>query len=753
MRNFFIIILTFFIQITFAQIQKNSKWSDLFSYNNVLAFKEKDGIVLAATDNGLFYYNTNTGEIRKLSKANGLHEVKISAFDYDPINNIALIGYQSGNLDVVTENGVTYIVDIPLSTSYNGNKRINHISIIGDMAILSVGYGVSIFNLKKKEFGDTCFFSLGNSFENVNEATIKDNVVYAATANGLKSHVLNVTFSVYSTWNNIPGNYTQIASGDIIAIATNNTVLLGNGAVFTPLSASFTSVNDIKVEGTQVLVTDDTRMLVFSSSGGLQNTIDFGEPLNTSGLVKGQFYAGTKFSGLMDVKGSSYKPDGPYSNTAYKIQIIDDKIWVSNGGRDGRYNPPVDPRPDLGFYFFDGTQWVYPSYFKNNPIVFNILDVVPNPTNNEVFITNYSQTTGQGIYKFNYNKSTKDFDFVKYYSLSSDNDFNLNRPVGLMFDTNNNLIGSMAFSISNSDVSSSLLFYDKTSDRFLVSSLKVIAAAQKPIFYDDLIWLPTPRQNYFVVYDHNKTPTVLSDDKIYLLDKNTGLPASGNGTLSVAADKYGDVWIGADRGLRVLSNATNSIKGNPKTEPIVITQNGITEELFKDLQVIQIEVDSGNQKWVSIDGGGVFYLSGNGEKTLLQFNKNNSPLPTDTVTDIKIDPKTGKVYFCTYDGIVVYQGDVVNVGDGFSNIKVYPNPVVTAQYKGNVKITGLAERTNIRITDAAGNVVHQAVATGGFYEWNLNNTRGQRVASGMYFVLMTNADGTDKATAKIAIIN
>jgi ligand-binding sensor domain-containing protein len=265
--------------------------------------------------------------------------------------------------------------------------------------------------------------------------------------------------------------------------------------------------------------------------------------------------------------------------------------------------------------------------------------------------------------------------------------------------------------------------------------------------------LPTPRQNYFVAYNYNNTPTSLSDDKKYVFDKTFGLPDSAAGTLSVSLDKSGDVWIGSDRGLRVLSGGASSLDNNPKVEPIIITQNGLAEELFKDLGILQIETDSGNQKWVSVDGGGVFYLSSNGENTIQHFTAVNSPLPDDTVTDIKVDPKTGKVYFVTFEGIVVYQGDVSNVTSNFGDVKVYPNPVVTAQYKGNVKITGLAEKTNIRITDAAGNLVHSAVARGGYYEWNLNNPRGSRVASGIYFVLMTNEDGTDKATAKIAVVN
>jgi hypothetical protein len=78
---------------------------------------------------------------------------------------------------------------------------------------------------------------------------------------------------------------------------------------------------------------------------------------------------------------------------------------------------------------------------------------------------------------------------------------------------------------------------------------------------------------------------------------------------------------------------------------------------------------------------------------------------------------------------------------------------VYSQFKGKVTIKGLAEKTNIRITDAAGNIVHSAVARSGYYEWDLNNLRGARVASGIYFVLMTNEDGSDKATAKIAVVN
>ena len=239
---------------------------------------------------------------------------------------------------------------------------------------------------------------------------------------------------------------------------------------------------------------------------------------------------------------------------------------------------------------------------------------------------------------------------------------------------------------------------------------------------------------------------------IFIIKLDNNLPS--NGVVSVAVDLNDDVWIGTREGLRILPDVESALNDlTPQTEPIVITQGGVGEELFRDNTVLQIAVDSGNHKWVSVDGGGVYYLSEDGQQTIKQFTKENSPLPTNSVTDIKIDELTGKVYFATFDGIVVYQGDVASVTSEFGNVSVYPNPVVQSQFRGNVTIRGLANKANIRITDAAGNLVHSAIARGGFYEWNLNNQKGKRVASGVYFVLMTNDDASSKATIKIAVVN
>ncbi len=720
--------------------------------------KEDNGKIVAAAENGIFYYTISSGEITKLSKANGLHEVKISAFDYNPQSKIALIGYQNGSLDVVSPDGITYVVDIPIATGYNGSKRINHISITGDLAVISVGYGVSIFDLKKKEFKDSAFFLSGGVYEASNEATIFGNKVFSVTNTGLKSHEMNTTFPVFNTWiTEMAGAFRHIDSEGILSFSSATTGYLYNNGTSVPLSQAFTNVRDVVVNSNNIIVTDLNRVYTFNTNGNFNNTVSFGEECNTATTVGSSVYGGTVLSGIKNESNNSFKPDGPYFNYAYKMSLYgDNQILVSTGGRENRFNTAISNPKNPGFYYFNGMEWIYPSYFIGNTTRFNVLDVVSDPSNpDDIFFTNYVTAPGRGVYKMKYNAASKDFTFSKNYNLGTDN-FSARRAVGIAFDDANNLFVTIAFSSDGPEVGqlTAIGAYDRATDDFLIKNTTTLGAAQKPLFYEGLLWIPIPRLSALVAYDAKKTVNT-SDDTAYILNQSNGFDPNSGGNISVALDKSGDAWIGGDLGLRVLPNAVSAVKtpASATVEPIIIEQNGLGEELFRDSQILQIEVDAGDHKWVSVDGGGVYYLSADGQQTVKHFTKENSPLPTNSITDIKVDKKTGKVYFASYDGIVTYQGDVSDVTSGFGNVLVYPNPVVYSNFKGKVTIKGLAEVTNIRIADAAGNVVHSAVARGGYYEWDLNNQRGARVASGVYFVLMTNEDGSDKATAKIAVVN
>ncbi|MBC7556322.1 MAG: T9SS type A sorting domain-containing protein [Chryseobacterium sp.] len=738
-KKLILFCVIFYLSLFKSQNISTGKWSDLFSYNNVLVLREDTDRIIAATENGIFYFTPSTGEIKKLSKANGLHDVKISAFDYNPITKIGLIGYVSGAMDVVTPEGISLVVDIPIATGYSGSKKINHISISGNDAIISAGYGVSIFKLDKKEFADTAFFNDSGVFNAANESVIKDNVVYSATSNGVKSHAMDVSFPIYSSWaKSVEGNFTQISSNDFIYAGTSTEVFKGSGATFSSFKTGFTGIKDIITNNSTVLVADTQNVSRFDPSGTLQKNINIGQNINTALQFKNQIYTGTNLSGIFDESLQPYKPDGPYSNTSYKIDIVGQQIVVSTGGRDA-YNLPIIR--NLGYYYFDGTQWKYPEFFKSFNGSLNVLDAVINPAKpREIFFTNYTFADGNmGIYRM------EDNVFAKQY-VSTGTFYN--RVGGLTFDENNQLFASAT------DVSKFGFYYFNSANDTFTQVLVVNGFhVQKPFANSGILYVFSPRTGGgILLYNYNNTPSSLSDDSYKVLRETNNIPSPA--VISAALDKDDVLWIGSEKGLRTIQNPKDVISAaSPQTENIVIVQNGLPEELFRDSAILQIAVDSGNQKWVSLDGGGIYYLSSDGQKTITHFTKANSPLPTDNVTDIKVDEKSGKVYFVTLDGIVIYQGDVANVTSNFGDVLVYPNPVVYANYKGNVKIRGLAEKTNIRITDAAGNLVHQAVARGGYHEWDLNNQRGKRVASGIYFVLMSNEDGTDTATAKIAVVN
>ncbi|WP_431611968.1 hypothetical protein [Chryseobacterium sp. 'Rf worker isolate 10'] len=737
------------LQFTKAQVISSKKWADLFSYNNVFAMKEDNGKIIAATENGIFYYTIATGEITKLSKANGLHNIGITAFDYNPQTKTGLIGYENGSMDVITPQEIKYIVDIPIATGYNGNKKINHISITGNQAVISVGYGLSIFNLNNKEFGDSTFFLNGGIYEASNEATIFGNKVYSVTNTGLKSHQMNTTFPVYSTWTTeVPGAFKHIDSESELVFSNATAAYAYNNGAPIQLPTNFSNIRDVVVTSNTIIVTDN-RVYTYGINGVSQNAVSLGEECNTALTAGGKILGGTVLSGIKDEGNTTYKPSGPYFNIAYNINLFDNnQMLVSTGARANNYNEPVINPKKPGFYYFNGTEWIYPSYFINNTKYINILDATISPfSNNEVFFANYTMFDN-GVYKMKYNASSKDFEFVKYYNLGAQPYYR--RPVGFATDSQSNLFVSFGFNDGNPSIG----IFDKAADDFVIKKLVLASdGIQKTVFHENMLWTPLPRSNNFWVYDY-KNATNLSDDTNYILAENNGLPGSSGGVLSVAFDKAGDAWIGTNSGLRVMPSASSEIKNShPTMEPIVIEQNGLGEELFRESAILQIAVDGGDHKWVSIDGGGVYYLSSDGQKTIKHFTKENSPLPTNSVTDIKIDKKTGKVYFVTYNGIVTYQGDVADVTSNFGDVLVYPNPVVYSNFKGKVTIKGLAEKTNIRIVDAAGNVVHSAVARGGYYEWDLSNQKGIRVASGIYFVLMTNEDGSDKATAKIGVVN
>jgi hypothetical protein len=110
-------------------------------------------------------------------------------------------------------------------------------------------------------------------------------------------------------------------------------------------------------------------------------------------------------------------------------------------------------------------------------------------------------------------------------------------------------------------------------------------------------------------------------------------------------------------------------------------------------------------------------------------------------------------------------GIVIQVGASSSldNVKVYPNPYKpgTGSIYDNsslgegIVFSNLTPNANIKIFNIAGELVAEFNETNGDgkYLWNTRNSKGEKVASGVYIYYIKNpADGKQKAKGRIVII-
>ena len=247
-----------------------------------------------------------------------------------------------------------------------------------------------------------------------------------------------------------------------------------------------------------------------------------------------------------------------------------------------------------------------------------------------------------------------------------------------------------------------------------------------------------------------------------LNNKSLIIKTSTNGNLPtndvrcLAIDNRNQLWIGTVRGLRIISSVDSFLSETEiQTKPIIINEefNGQTlaQELFFEQFILDIVVDGANRKWVSIADSGVFLISPNGQETIYHFTKDDSPLPSNIVNDIEIDGVTGEVFFATDKGLVSFKGSATRPSETLENVYAYPNPV-RPEFTGTVKISGLTNKANIKITDIEGNLVYETTSEGGTIEWDTTAFGKYRVSSGVYMILVAAQDGIDTIVKKVMII-
>ncbi|WP_291047951.1 two-component regulator propeller domain-containing protein [Empedobacter sp. UBA1574] len=727
------------------------RWTDLFSYNNVKLLEEVNGVIYCGTENGIFLFNPQnpTSDWIKLNKTNFLNNVGVSAMAYDIDSDSFLVGYENGGLDLLKSGESTMVLDIKWN-GFSGDKKVNHIFINDGIAFISGAFGIVSFDLKEEEFKETTRTNTAV----VNDATINGTTLYIATDKGIYSSELsdknlnNPDFTNRKIWKEeiVGQNVTNIELFENeIYYSVNNELKLLRGT-----STPFNLIKELKSSNGKLIITQNNQISVFKGDNYPLIDEDGNEINFNSGIfINNIYFGGSVNHGIINLSNhKEFYPDGPFNNKAWSVTTKNGKVWIAPGGTLG-YGNVLDNSD--GFYYYNVKQW---NNFRSKDIfdIRDVLRIAPHPDkNNNTFIVSSFNKYGRDV---NGRTDLLEFDPTKFEFVNNykpdriiSNQFPSSRISGLAYDKLGNLHIGASFPDGKSPDYNSVYYLERnangTWNNISVDKASAIVALT-PDFSDIYTYYPSGREGGGVaVLDKNY-------QIVTTLTTSNKLPI--NNVLTVANDRSNNLWIGTQQGLVVLYGADNAVSSNNIiAEPVVIIQDGIPEALLTDVGIYAIKVDNANNKWIATNGAGVYYVSDSGESTKLYFTSKNSPLPSDVVYDVSIDESTGKVYFATEKGVVSYNGDVSTEANNFNNAIAYPNPY-RPEYKGNVTIKNLPNRALVKITDIVGNLLFEKKAEGGIVEWNTNNAKGKPVASGIYLVLMTNADGTETKTLKIAVV-
>lgn len=271
-------------------------------------------------------------------------------------------------------------------------------------------------------------------------------------------------------------------------------------------------------------------------------------------------------------------------------------------------------------------------------------------------------------------------------------------------------------------------------------------------------WITFPREDalnryHLVAFTDNGTYDNLGDDKFARVDMNVAAEVNSSTVYCIAEDLDGEIWIGTDKGVKVIHFPSKIFDGTAHPKNILLEQDGYVSVLFEFEEITAIAVDGANRKWIGTSKAGVFLMSEDGQKQLQHFTAEDHPLFSNQITAISVDPLSGEVFFGTSKGLVSYRGTATGGFVTYEELPVYPNPVRHG-YSGPVAVNGLKANSLCKITDASGHLIWQGYSNGGELIWYCVDMFGKRPATGVYYVMCSdNETGKEKIVTKFLFVN
>ncbi|MBK9224905.1 MAG: T9SS type A sorting domain-containing protein [Flavobacterium sp.] len=746
--------------------QNSLLWKGYFSYNEIKDLSQSNDKLVVASENAIFSKNVISGEVKTINTIDGLSGQTISSIYYSQNFKKTIVGYESGLMIVINEidGSMLNVVDIINKSIPTNVKRVNHFMEYSGIVYVSCDFGIVQYNLATLQFGDTYLIGDNGAQIAVSQTTIFDNKIYAATlSNGIRrADINNPNLNDYSQWTTIVGfgwSGIEAFANELIATSGWN-VLKFQGDSYINIATLPESVVDFKKNEDYLVLTTSNHVFVYNPSLIQIADITSNQIPNTTAqftcatIIGDTVLIGTLEDGVFSKKITSsvlenITPQGHLRNNIFALSTLSKGFWAVYGGYNFFYNP-------YGFYKGSPAKFGISKYSEKgwlNIPYSNLLEakalsrIVVNPNNeNQVYVSSYYS----GLLEFEsdqlktlYNASNTGSDGLKSIPNQVPDDIRVN---GTVFDKSGNLW-------LTSSIDSKGLKVLKTNGQWqsydmskVYQRLGVLNFGRMVIDRNGTKWL-TSQNDGIIGFNENYNnlfKTIKEGSDVGNLPNNYAS--------AVAIDNRNQLWIGTRNGLRVLPSI-DSFNSSEQltTQPIIIIEENLAQELLYQQLITDIVVDGSNNKWIATADSGVFLVSSDGQKTIYHFTIKNSPLPSNSINDIDINGLTGEVFIATSRGMVSFKGIATEANENLNNAYIYPNPV-RPDFTGTVKISGLIDRATIKITDVEGNLVYETTSEGGTIEWDTTAFGKYKVASGVYMVFISSEDGLETKVKKVMII-
>lgn len=750
------------------------QWRAHLAYSVIDEVAVTDNKIFALSNHSLFSIDKQSEEIEYYSRLTGLNSAVIDHLYYNPLLNYLLLCYQNGQLDIIdAKDDVHNISDLYLKQS-NISKRINDIQIHQTKAFMAMDFGVICLDMKKMEVEDTYYIGEQSEEVQVNYLTIFGDSLYAASHQYLYSAHLNDNLMDYAHWHTSPlpsGNALQgmCAHEGSICVIRDSVLWSRQETGWKKHESTYALRGFCQTDHNLfALINNHYGTLEVQPDFSLAMSIPYGY-IHDIASDGSKYWLATRDNGLVRVDNGNYQeyhPEGPLNNVAYRMKFFGDRLYVVPGGRWATQNFTYGE-----IMYYENGMWTNITNGRLTEMgehaLYDFMNVAQDPNDkNHYFVTSY----GTGMLEM-YDTTLIKLHLPHNSGLQSEIPSNpdaYTRTDAAMYDDFGNLwVLNAGGSVHNVHVISpngewhSFNLSNKESAIRIETPGEILVDRRNTQWK----WIPLCRWNTgLVLLQDNGTPTDNRDD--YAMYRNKWYDQYGNlitpeEIYSIAQDHDNTIWVGTSRGLFTIPATVDFLTSNSCRRIVVMRNDGtnLGDYLLDSEQINCIVVDGANRKWIGTAASGVFLInliqnenSDPDVETVAHFTTENSLLPSNNILSIAIQQSTGEVFFGTSEGLVSYMSDAVEPQPDFNSLYAYPNPV-HPNYKGNVVIKGLVTDTQVRILDASGNLVKTIQGNGGEVIWDVTNTYGQRVASGIYTILCNSIDGKNHGSVKVMIMN